>query len=54
VINLNIKVMVYLEMNFNKNFEEIKSIKKAIENAYKIAESSGFYTPINKENWVDK
>jgi len=52
VIELNIKAMAYLEMNSNKNFEEIKSIKKAMENANKIAESSGIYMALDKKDWT--
>ena len=32
----------------------IKSIKEIMKNVYKIAEASGFYTPINKAECIDK
>ncbi len=43
--------MANFENNSHKEAEEIKTIEDIMNNAYKIAESSGFYTPINKEDW---
>ncbi len=43
--------MLNLGDNVHQALKEIKSIEHIMINAYRIAESSEFYTPINKENW---
>lgn len=38
--------------NFQKSFK-VKSLEEIMDNAYKIAEKSGFYSPLKKYDWYD-
>lgn len=45
--------MKKIRVTGNQKRNKPKSMKEIIENAYKIAEESGFYIPINKNEWID-
>lgn len=45
--------MKNLKLDPDKNQTKIKSIAEVMQHAYHIAETSGFYSPLNKEDWAE-